>query len=169
MEQNPIRTDIRTSTLGNEIMTTNTEYVCGKVCENPRGLKIHQAKMKCVQIVQASQHTGTTPGETQEEQGQESPHRAQSLQMTHAPLTRRASEHQRVRWPQAHKEMEWSQFDEDTDAILEAAAKGGAHQHLQTMTTIIVSLGAERFGLEEDKTAKRQPSKEDPPDTSSRT
>ncbi|KAJ8348797.1 hypothetical protein SKAU_G00273860 [Synaphobranchus kaupii] len=97
---------------------------------------------------------GTTPGETQEEPGPESPHSARNLQVTQAPDPRRATEHRRVKWPQANKEKEWLQFGEDGDSILEATAKGEADRRLQTMTTIIVSLAAERFGLEEKRTAK---------------
>ncbi len=40
--------DQRMQTLGNEYFTTSVEFVCGKVCKNLHGLKIHQAKMKCM-------------------------------------------------------------------------------------------------------------------------
>lgn len=40
-------------------------------------------------------------------------------------------------------------FDEDVDKVLEATAKGDAERRLQTMTTIIVSMAVERFGVEE--------------------
>ncbi|KAJ8333365.1 hypothetical protein SKAU_G00422610 [Synaphobranchus kaupii] len=63
------------------------------------------------------------------------------------PEPRRATEHHRVKWPEANEEWRL-QFDEDADSILEAMAKGEADRCLQTMTTIIVSLAAERFGLE---------------------
>ncbi|KAJ8353121.1 hypothetical protein SKAU_G00206880 [Synaphobranchus kaupii] len=76
------------------------------------------------------------------------------IRVTQAPDPRRVTEHCRVKWPQANKEKEWLQFDEDADSILEATAKGEADRRLQTMTTIIVSLAAERFGLEEKRTAK---------------
>ena len=79
---------------------------------------------------------------------------AQDPQVTQAPAPRRISEHRRVRWPKAHKEKEWLQFDVDIDSIIEAAAKGEADRSLQTKTTIIFSLAAERFGLKENKAAK---------------
>ncbi|KAK0148843.1 hypothetical protein N1851_010754 [Merluccius polli] len=126
---------------------------CGKVCKNPRGQKIHQAKMRCVQTVPVTQRSGITPGETQEELGPEPNHSAQNLRVTQAPNPCRLSEQRRVKWPQANKEKEWLQFDEDADTILEATAKGDADRRLQTMTTIIISLAAERFGLEEKKAA----------------
>lgn len=62
------------------------------------------------------------------------------------------SEHRRAKWPQADKEMEWLQFHEDA-TILEATGKDGIDQHLQTMTTVIISLAAEWFGVEEKKKA----------------
>ncbi|KAL7876168.1 hypothetical protein AOLI_G00111310 [Acnodon oligacanthus] len=131
---------------------TSAQCFCGKVCKNPRGLKIHQAKMRCVRTVPVAQRSGNTPGETQEELGQETNHSAQNHQVTQALNPRRTSEHRRVKWPQAYKEKEWLQFDEDADTIVEAIAKSDADQRLQNMTTIIISLAAERFGLEEKRT-----------------
>ncbi|XP_061733213.1 uncharacterized protein LOC133536595 [Nerophis ophidion] len=130
------------------------ECICGKVCKNRHGLRIHQARMKCMQKVVESQRTGTTPGETQEEPGPESPHSARSLQVMQPPEAHRTSEHRRVKWPQASKEKEWLQFDEDADTILETTAKGDADRRLKTMTTIIISLAVESFGLEEKRAAK---------------
>ncbi|KAL7886939.1 hypothetical protein AOLI_G00046600 [Acnodon oligacanthus] len=100
----------------------------------------------------SAQRSGNTPGETQEELGLETNHSAQKLQVTQALNPRRTSEHRRVKWPQAYKELKWLQFDEDADTILEAIAKGDADQRLQNMTTIIISLAAERFGLEKKRT-----------------
>lgn len=68
--------------------------------QEPMGLKIHQAKMKCMQTVQASQRSGTTLGETQEGPGLESPHNARNLQVTQASVPCRPSEHRWVKWPQ---------------------------------------------------------------------
>ena len=72
--------------------------------------------------------------------------------MTQASAQRRISEHRRVKWPQASKEKCCS--NEDVDSIMEETAKREADRRLQSMTTIIVSLAAERFGLEENKAAK---------------
>lgn len=104
--------------------------------------------------MQASQRARNPPGETQEELGPEPNHSAQNLQVTQAPSPHRPPEQSRVKWPQASKEQEWRQFDEDTNSILEATAKGEVDQRLQTMTTISISLAAERFGLEEKKVTK---------------
>lgn len=59
-----------------------------------------------------------------------------------------------MKWPQASKEKEWLQFNEDVDTILQATAKGQVEQRIKTMTTMIVSLAVERFGQEEKRTAK---------------
>lgn len=45
-------------------------------------------------------------------------------------------------------------FDEDVDKVLEATAKGDAERRMQTMSTIIVSMAVERFGVEEVKVTK---------------
>ncbi|XP_067284127.1 uncharacterized protein [Pseudorasbora parva] len=150
-DEDPTRIDQRIPTHSDGNMTTSAQCFCGKVCKNPHGLRIHQAKMRCVRMVPVSQRTGNTPGETQEELGPESNHSAQNLRVTQAPKPCRTSEHRRVKWPQANKEKEWLQFDEDVDTILEAGVKGDADRRLLTMTTIIISLAAERFGLEEKK------------------
>lgn len=47
----------------------------------------------------------------------------------------------------------WKQFDDDVDQILEVTVKGEADRKLQAMTTIIVSIAAERFGEEEKKSS----------------
>lgn len=57
----------------------NMTCICGKLCKNQHGLKIHQTRMKCLEWESEVQRTGPGPGETQEEPGQEASHRAQSL------------------------------------------------------------------------------------------
>lgn len=127
--------------------------MCGMICKNEKGLKIHQTKMKCKERLQAPQCTGLAPGETEEEQGQEAPHRAQSLQVVQTVPSNRQSEKRRIRWPQASKTAEWQTFDEDADK--EVTAKGDVERRLKTMTTIIVCMAAERFGVEEERAAKQ--------------
>ncbi len=68
------------------------ECVCGKICKNEKGLKIHQSRMKCKERLQASQSTGLVPGETEEEPSPEAPHRAQSLQVVQTVPSTRQSE-----------------------------------------------------------------------------
>ena len=129
--------------------------MCGKICKNEKGLKIHQTRMKCKERLEAPQCTGLEPGETEEEPGPEAPHRAQSLQVVQTVPSIRKSEKRRIRWPQASKTAEWQKFDEDADMVLEVTAKGDVERRLQTMTTIIVSMATERFGVEEERAAKQ--------------
>ncbi|XP_061589349.1 uncharacterized protein LOC133454644 [Cololabis saira] len=111
--------------------------------------------MKCLTGTQVVQRTGQVPGETQEEPGQESTHSAQTLQAPQAPPYVRQSEHRRVMWPSAKKEREWLQFDEDLDQVIDATARGVADQKLRTMSAMIVSIGAERFGIKEQQPTRR--------------
>lgn len=62
--------------------------------QNLRGLKIHQASTKCL----VQEPTVSVPGETQEEPGRESPHRAQHLQAPEAPPPGRVVQKARVKW-----------------------------------------------------------------------
>lgn len=101
------------------------------------------------------QHTGPVPGETQEEPGHESTHSAQSLHAPQAFSRFKHSEHRRVMWPAANKEREWLQFDEDLDQVLDTTARGDADQKLLSMSEMIVSIGAERFGIKEQQPTKR--------------
>lgn len=75
------QTDSRLTINAMERITNNT-WVCGKLFKNQHGLKVHQARMKWLEWGSEVQRTGPELGETQEEPGQEAPHRAQSL---HAP------------------------------------------------------------------------------------
>lgn len=148
-DEHPNRTDKQAMTNANGKTTMNAVCSCGKVGKNQHGLKIHQAKMKCLTGKQVVQRTGPVPGETQEEPGRESTHSAQTLHAPQAHPYVRHSEHRRVRWPAAIKEREWIQFDEDLDQVLEVTARGDADQKLRMMSAMIVSIGAERFGIKE--------------------
>ncbi|GAA6109066.1 uncharacterized protein LOC109140823 [Tachysurus ichikawai] len=133
----------------------NAVCPCGKICKNARGLKIHQSQMKCLEQRQAPQCTGLVPGESEEEQGPEAPHRAQSLQVVQTDPPVMQPENRRIRWPQACKTAEWQMFDDNVDKVPEATAKGDAERRLQTMTAIIVRLAVERFGVEEGRGVKK--------------
>ncbi|GAA6093734.1 uncharacterized protein LOC111230470 [Tachysurus ichikawai] len=111
--------------------------------------------MKCLEQRQAPQCTGLVPGESEEEQGPEAPHRSQSLQVVQTDPPVMQPENRRISWPQACKTAEWQMFDDDVDKVLEATAKGDAERRLQTMTAIIVRLAVERFGVEEGRGVKK--------------
>ncbi len=57
----------------------------------------------------------------------------------------------RIQWPKSSRRGEWQQFDEDVSQVLEATAKGDVDHRLRTMTTLIVNIAAERFGIEASK------------------
>ncbi|XP_073731592.1 uncharacterized protein [Misgurnus anguillicaudatus] len=152
--EHPNRTDIQVMTNAYGETTMSAACICGKVCKNRHGLKIHQAKMKCLREKQVEQRTGLAPGETQEEPGPESPHSAQNLHAPQASTQIRHSEHHRVKWPAANKEGEWLKFDEDLNQVLEATARGNADQKLRAMSTMIISIGAERFGVKKHQLAR---------------
>ncbi len=88
----------------NVISITSAVCMCGKVCKNLRGLKIHHLSRG-----QVKQHTGavasmqsvvvltTEPGQTEEEPGLVLPHSARNLQATRVHMQDRKSEQCRVR------------------------------------------------------------------------
>lgn len=142
--------DFPANDMSNGLSIRRATCFSGKTCENLRGLRIHQTKMGCIRRKQVEQHTeavlSTVAGETEEEQDPESPHSVQTLQALHAAPSK-PSEHRRVLWPAANKGPERHQFDEDVDAALEAASWGTVDQQLQSMCTLIISIGGERFGI----------------------
>ncbi|KAJ8333464.1 hypothetical protein SKAU_G00414720 [Synaphobranchus kaupii] len=92
--------------------------------------------MKCLVQERAAQRTRSIPGETQEEPGRESPHRAQNLQALRSPAPSKVVQQHRIKWPTANQRREWCQFDEDATRIIE------------------LSFAVERFGVEEGKTTR---------------
>jgi hypothetical protein len=129
------------------------------------GLKIHRGIMCCPPITNLMQHTGT-PDETEEELDQDSNHSVQSL---HASEEReeissgagretpnkvpgsinKGKDQDRVKWPTSASRKVWQAFDEEVNKVLEATVAGSVDKKMKAMTTIIFSMGQERFGLEE--------------------
>lgn len=99
-------------------------------------------------MLQRPQCAGPGPGETEEELGQE------ALQSPEPPGGANSPFGQAVQ-----KEVvaitAWQKFDKDVDKVMEATAERDMKRRLQTMTTIIVSMAAERFGVEEERVAKQ--------------
>lgn len=89
-------------------------------------------------------------GQTEEEPGPESHHSVRNLQAAPASSQGKKPEQCRVKWPAANKK-DWHQFNEDLDKILETTCKGNVEQKLQTMCTLIMGIGAERFGISEKR------------------
>ncbi|TWW59867.1 hypothetical protein D4764_06G0013970 [Takifugu flavidus] len=137
----PNRTDLTLMTPAME-MTTTVTCICSKLCKNQHGLKIHQARIKCLEREVEVQRTGPGPGERQEEPGQEANHRSQSLHIPEPPNPNRVVQQQQIKWPPANRRSEWLQFDEDVSTIIQATAKGDVNSRLQAISTIIVSYGS---------------------------
>lgn len=116
----------------------NVRCICCKECKNPHDLKIQQARMKCLDKEKQVQCTGSVPGEMQEEHGQDSLHKAQSL---HAPVLQTPSRvvQQWIEWPPAHNKSELQQLEDDVCEILKTTSKHEGDRRLWIMTTFIVS------------------------------
>ena len=54
-----------------------------------------------------------------------------------------------VSWPSVAARKEWESFDRDVDQILDSVLFGDIGKKFRTMSTIIWSMGAERFGMEQ--------------------
>ena len=126
---------------------------CGKECKNLRGLKIHQAKIKCMDERGHMLRTSLRPGETKEVHGQDSHHSAQSLHAIDRTTPYRVN-YKQIKGASAKCNNEWIQFDEDVSAIIQTTLKGKADRRLNVLSAIIVSCAKEIFGLREGKQEK---------------
>ena len=125
---------------------------CGKICKNICGLKIHQARIKCQVETSQRQCTGASPGETQEAQGREAHHSAQSLQAeAQVPPKTSNTVGSKIKWPAAADKKAWNDFNSDICEILNVSAKGAIDKRLLTTSKIIVSYAVERYGYEKRK------------------
>ena len=162
-DEGPTRTDNQMTKIARntEEALGNAVCSCGKVCKNNRGLKIHQGRMKCSQAVQVEQRTVTQiTGETERNPSQEANHSAENpkvsaeMPKTLKSITRKTT----VKWPPMSKNKEWEMFEEDVNKILDTALIGSVERKLQTLPTIIHSIGRDRFGIVERKnTPKNKP------------
>ena len=141
----PTRTDQTVTTLANVQRTLNAKCICGKECKNIRGLKIHQARMKCLIGEGQLQRTGVQPGQTREEPSRETHHSAQPLLAPSLPRPDKVPS-KRIKWPPANDREAWRDFDSDVCSILESSSGSCVDSRLNTLSTIIVSYAAERFG-----------------------
>ncbi|CAC5421778.1 unnamed protein product [Mytilus coruscus] len=157
--------------------TTSTDNgctcFCGKVCKNASGLKIHQSRMKCVPPHSGNQRIERS-GQTEEETIQEANHSDDNLhvnqggdehidqlteieQLTEGeeinliePTVRREMlepRKEKIKWPTSADKGLWKAFDEDIENFLEATLAGNIDRKMRAMTSIIYSLGKDRFGL----------------------
>lgn len=82
--------------------------------------------------------------------GPESPHSAWKLHVLQTNPSTIKFNRRWIKWPAASMSSLWVQFDKDVNQILETTVK--ADGKLQSMTTIIASMGAKQFGEEEKST-----------------
>ena len=99
--------------------------------------------MRCQEKEQQTQRSGDKPSKTGEDRGQEANHRALNLQANVSQSSGISS--------LANDRGEWQEFDRDIVKIFRVAAKGELTMQLKFMTTIIVSMATERFGIMESQ------------------
>ena len=158
--------------------------ICGRVLKNELGLKIHQGKMKCSGYVSrqrmdaTSSQTGEecgpdtnhstmtlpverqTPDQLQDQVFEEirESSEAGSNNQTEVSTTKPTRVHletkERIDWPPASKKEVWKKLDEDLEDILRTTLKGSVERKLESMSKIIYRIGADRFGIKENKRRK---------------
>lgn len=60
-----------------------------------------------------------------------------------------------MKWPPSNNRKAWEEFDEDCNRILISTLGGSVDRKLEIMSTIIYTIGADRFGMEEGKKSQR--------------
>jgi len=131
-------------TLTGEALQETALCVCGKVCKNAKGLKIHQSRMGCRPDREQRQYTDlpdSLSGETPENHSQDEHHSAEDLhdddqeqadestvfgtglgsQSSRAEPDSSRLNH--VKWPPMN-DIQWRDFDTDVDKILELVSAG---------------------------------------------
>lgn len=166
MEERSNRTDITESTrlvqrtLTGEAYTETAQCVCGKICKNARGLKIHLSRKGCQSDPEQRQCTDLS-GETQEDHSQDEHHSAEDLHESEVEQideptrtehdlgsqgSRTDDRLERIKWP-AMNDKQWKEFDEDVDGILEQVLLGTVERKLRSMSRLVYAVGKERFGV----------------------
>lgn len=128
---------IQTTSSGNGERTMNAVCRFEKTCKNSNGPKSHQARMKCLENVDVSQHhiSWKTGGGKPES----TPQNSESLLGSNC---RRCESG-------GHRPV-WQQFGSSLMRMpIRCRVKWAADQRLQTMTTIIISMAKGRFGAEQ--------------------
>ena len=162
-------------------MNNDNICVCGKVCKNSVGVRIHQGRMGCLTKKPPTQRKEKS-NKTAEEPDLESHHSVRSLSVEGADRTGNncmklpsekvvgnpqevPSPHKdqeettmaakiKVKWPKASENSMWEQLDEDLDKILDTSLVGAVDRKLKAMATIITAVAQERFGVVENKAKK---------------
>lgn len=142
---------------------------CGRMFKGERGVNIHFGKVhktSAHQDEQIRRSQVSARRKTRGNQGQEEHHSAPKPNEAASPKGANArndvhtnnetpsscSSRKRLRWPPA-SDKQWSQLDEDLEAILNTSLRGKASDKLQQMTNIIFSVSESRF---ESKQSEKQ-------------
>ena len=109
-----------------------------KICK-----KIHLTRIKCQVEKTQTQCIGVFPGETQEVQGQEAHHSAQSPQEN---VTETCTVFRKIKWPTAANKNIWHDFDTSIGEVVNISTKESV-----TMSKIIISRAKAQYGYMEIK------------------
>ena len=148
----------RTETPRNMISAQSSDspqcHSCGKLCKNAVGLKIHQSKMGCAPIANLIQRAEEYSGETEERPSPELHHRTGNLNVpsTAAPTPKDTPARERVNWL-AMNDKRWEMFETDAVKTLEVVLKGNIAARLETLPTILHTIGKEMFGMKTTSSA----------------
>ncbi len=138
---------------------------CGGTFKNERGVKIHQGKTKCKEKPKQRKEANTmlayvsASNKSQEDQSQETNHRAPDLQVEATQSTEVNPEaveeaiqerKERLQLPPA-TDKRWSVLDHNLEAILDNTLKGDASKKLQAMAKIVYEECSTTFGKKEAK------------------
>ena len=154
MEERSILTDLMTNRQSPE--ESERQCICGKICKNSKGLKIHMGRTKCKAKAsgnkQASneQCTDHEPGETVENVNPEENHSVQNLQVHDKQQSGKKdlqARREKIKWPRACDTGKWKTFDDDLEIILEDSLKGPAEKKVEKMTSLVHSTALETFGV----------------------
>ena len=115
--------------------------------KNSRGVKIHQAKTKCLEKQQQRTARNSEAGEAEEVKGPESNHSAQDHQATDDGNEQRRD---RINWP-SNKEQEWSMLEEDLVKILDNTLAGNVKERIRSFVQVVYTVSKERYGVKERK------------------
>jgi len=169
---------IRTRTQGCTVQMTLTGEVatsvcvCGKVCKNVRGLRIHQARSKSCSAGNHIRRTEFSSGKTVEVASQDQTHSTSNVFVDDAQQDRSSMAQEslgtqqnatdpqhkdRVLWPKGYEKAVWKKFDEDLEVILNSVLQGPAERRISTLTTMVYNIGKERFGTQQKKGSSQPP------------
>ena len=101
--------------------------------------QVINALFNCSQEADYTPHTPHQPG-TQDPQPTQPTQDSQRSQIVNDKLK------ERIKWPASNMKKEWSQFEADAASTLTLVLKGTAERNMEVMSSIIYTMGYDRFG-----------------------